>query len=373
MMSLIKEIIEVRNYFSAAKDAPDITFYSEAGIYFQYFEGTINAILNQSELQILYIASDPQDPIFKRKIKGIKVFYINKLIPFVFPFIKTKALVMTMTDLNRYHVKRSTNSVNHIYMFHAINSVHLQYNQGAFDYYDTIFCIGPHHVEEIRKGEDLYRLPKKELLEVGYSWLEKIEQENRYSTPKKNKILIAPTWSVGNILESCIEPILEKLLPLDYEVIVRPHPEFIKRQVSKVNYLQKKYEIFTNLLFDNESHSSTHIFDSSILITDWSGIAMEYSWGMFKPVIYIDTPKKIHNLEFEKIGIIPLEDKIRKLNGTVIKISDCHTIDSVVEKDILLKDKNKKKLMDLRKKHIFNWGQSSNIAAKYIIDYCKSN
>ena len=93
----------------------------------------------------------------------------------MFPFVKTKTLVMTMADLNQFHVKRSTNPVNHIYMFHAINSVHLQYNQGAFDYYDTIFCVGPHHVEEIRKTEEVYNLPSKALVEVGYSWLEEIE------------------------------------------------------------------------------------------------------------------------------------------------------------------------------------------------------
>ena len=77
---------------------------------------------------------------------------------------------MTMPDLNQFHVRRSTNSVNHIYMFHAINSIHLQYNQGAFDFYDTIFCVGPHHIEEMRITEKLYDLPPKQLIHVGYKF-----------------------------------------------------------------------------------------------------------------------------------------------------------------------------------------------------------
>ena len=51
-MGILKELKEMRRYFSAAKSATEITFYSETGIYYQYFEGTINALLNQSDFQI---------------------------------------------------------------------------------------------------------------------------------------------------------------------------------------------------------------------------------------------------------------------------------------------------------------------------------
>jgi YidC/Oxa1 family membrane protein insertase len=372
-MGILKEMKEIRRYFSAAKSATEITFYSETGIYYQYFEGTIKAILDKSDFQILYITSDPQDPILNKDDNRIKVFYINKLVPFVFPFVKTKTLVMTMADLNQFHVKRSTNPVNHIYMFHAINSVHLQYNQGAFDYYDTIFCVGPHHVEEIRKTEEVYNLPSKALVEVGYSWLEEIELKYGRSTSMENKILIAPTWSEGNILETCIETIIEKLLPLPYEIIVRPHPEFIKRQGKRIKEIKDKYKSHANLFMETESSSSTNILESNILITDWSGIAIEYAWGMFKPVIYIDTPKKVHNPDYKKIGIVPLEDQIRELNGIVLKTSNCDSINVEIEKALQLKEEKQERLLNLRNKHIFNWGQSSNVAADYIINYCNKN
>jgi len=189
----------------------------------------------------------------------------------------------------------------------------------------------------------------------------------------ENKILIAPTWSEGNILETCIETIIEKLLPLPYEIIVRPHPEYIKRQGERIKEIKDKYKSHANLFMETESSNSTNILESNILITDWSGIATEFTWGMCKPVIFIDTPKKVHNEEYEKIDIEPLEDRTRNLLGKVLKTSDCANIVSEVEKILIKKDANKDHLKKLRNENIFNWGDSSKIAADYIIKYCREN
>ena len=372
-MNLLKEISESRKYFKASKTHPDITFYSENGIYFQYFKGTIKKILEKSTLNILYITSDKNDPLFDLNQDRIFPFYIDKLIPFVFPFINTKTLILTMTDLDNFYVKRSTNSINHIYMFHAINSVHLQYNRGAFDNYDTIFCIGPHHIEEIRKSEKIYNLPGKTLVEIGYSWLEEIESKFSNNTSKRTKILIAPTWSTGNILESCIDILLEKLLPHNYDIIIRPHPEFIKREKGKIAEIKNRYLNNLNLTIETDSTSTKNIFQSNLLITDWSGIAIEYTWGMLKPVIFIDTPKKINNPDYENLGIIPIEDEIRHLIGKVLKISECYLIDLEIENALEQKNENRRKLIELRENNIFNWGKSSNVAADYIIKYCQTH
>jgi YidC/Oxa1 family membrane protein insertase len=377
IINFFKEISQIVKYLRAAKANPNITFYSESGIYYQNFRGPIEEIFSQSDFNILYITSDLSDIVWDLNDSRLMPFYINKLIPFIFPFINTKVLVMTMADLDKFHVKRSINKVNHIYMFHSTQSVHVQYNKGAFDCYDTIFCVGPHHVEEIRKTEEIYNLPPKLLINVGYSWLEDIEKKYQKSLLKrinsKMKILIAPTWSEGNILETCIETIIEKLLPLPYEIIVRPHPEFIKRQGERIKEIKDKYKNHANLFMETESSNSTNILESNILITDWSGIAIEYAWGMFKPVIYIDTPKKIHNQDYEKIGIVPLEDQIRELNGIVLKTSNCDSINVEIEKALQLKEEKRERLLNLRNKHIFNWGESSNVAADYIINYCNKN
>ena len=372
-MGFIKELKQVIKYFSASKSAPEITFYSENGIYYQNYRGTIESILNKSNFKILYITSDLKDPIWDENNERLLPFYINKLVPFVFPLIKTKTLVLTMADLDQYHVKRSTNSVNHIYMFHAINSIHLQYNLGAFDHYDTIFCVGPHHVKEIQKTEEIYDLSPKELIKVGYSWLEEIEINSINKTENNNKILIAPSWSEGNILETYLDIILDELLPLQYEIVVRPHPEYIKRQKDRIKQIQNKYDSHKNFFLEINSASTRNVQESALLITDWSGIAIEFAWGMLKPVLFIDTPKKIHNPEYKKIGIAPLEDKIRHLIGTVLEASDCKNIANEIERIFQFKNNNKEELIDLRNENIFNWGRASEVGADYIINYCNEN
>lgn len=57
--------------------------------------------------------------------------------------------------------EKSKHTKEYIYLFHAFSSTHLQYNEKSFDAYDTIFCVGPHHVKEIQKREQVYNLPQK--------------------------------------------------------------------------------------------------------------------------------------------------------------------------------------------------------------------
>lgn len=375
-MVLIKEIRDIVRYFGAAKTASDVTFYSESGIYYQNFKATVEAIISRSSIKILYITSDLNDPVWKLSSRQFEVFYINSLLPFIFPFINTKVLVLTMADLDRYHIKRSTNDVNHIYMFHAINSTHMTYNTGAFDHYDTIFCVGPHHVEEIRKTEEVYDLPPKRLLEIGYSWLEDIENDYQKTHAKlsleRPRILIAPSWNSGNILETCIDIILERCLPLNWDIVVRPHPEFIKRQPDTIKRLNETYSNYDNFTLETESASSENIKGSSLLITDWSGIGIEYAWGMGKPVIYIDTPMKVHNPEYEKIGIVPLEVRVRSKIGKVLIPEQCNKIDTEVSQLLSVDTDNTKILAKLRDEYIYNWGRSAEVGADYIIEYCQS-
>ena len=375
-MSFFREITDIIKYFKAAKSASDITFYSEEGIYYQNFRATIETIIKKSDLKILYITSDTNDPVWQLPSDQFEAFYINKLLSFVFPFINTKTLILTMADLDNYHIKRSTNNVNHIYMFHAINSIHMTYNEGAFDHYDTFFCVGPHHEAEIRKTEEVYQLPQRQLLKIGYSWLEDIERDyqRNYSmlSLDKPRILIAPSWNSGNILETCIDIILERCLPLNWDIVVRPHPEFIKRQPDTIKRLNETYSNYDNFTLETESASSENIKGSSLLITDWSGIGIEYAWGMGKPVIYIDTPMKVHNPEYEKIGIVPLEVRVRSKIGKVLIPEQCNKIDTEVSQLLSVDTDNTKILAKLRDEYIYNWGRSAEVGADYIIEYCQS-
>lgn len=377
IINFISEIAAIKNLFgSSNKDARQVVFYSESSIYYLYFEGLIDYLLSNSDIRISYISSDPQDPVFKLQSERFRVFYIsNLMLAFVTIFLDSKILLLTMPDLDKHHIKRSTKSVNHIYLFHAILSTHMIYKQGAFNNYDTIFCVGPHHVEEIRRTEEFYELEPKELVEVGYHWLEKLSanhraylelQENNPDT--KPQILIAPTWGEGNIIESCAKELITPLIEAGYRVILRPHPEIIKSNKSTVDAISEIYK--GELLFSLETKLTTisSFHESEILITDWSGIAFEYAFGTERPVIFINTPMKVNNINYKQIGIDPLEVKLRKKIGYTLEISEIASISSVAEILIENKDLYRDKIIKLRDYYIFNWGRSAEIAGNYILN-----
>jgi len=51
-------------------------------------------------------------------------------------------------------------------------SSHMIYRAGAFDHFDSILCVGPHHIDEIRAWEKLNGLPAKRLHQHGYAPLD---------------------------------------------------------------------------------------------------------------------------------------------------------------------------------------------------------
>ena len=136
-----------------------------------------------------------------------------------------------------------------------------------------------------------------------------------------------------------------------------------------MHILQNRYLEIDNVSLETSSSSSTNIIEASLLITDWSGIAIEFIWGMNKPVIYINTPKKIENIDYKELSIEPIEDQIRNLNENVLEVKDCKDIDIIINN--ILKDDHwiSEKQLALKRNNIFNWGSSSDMSANYIVNY----
>lgn len=361
------------------RQARTLVFYSEKGIYLRYFEGLINEILAKSDLEISYLTADIDDPIFKINNKRIKPFYVNNFEASLFPKLDSKVIVMTLPDLNRFYIKKTTNKdVNHVYVFHAIGSTHLQYNFGAFDYYDTIFCVGPHQEQEIRKTEALYNLEPKKLLDFGYPYLENVYLEhqkflknNPQNVGSKKRILIAPTWGKNCILETCINQLISVLQKTDYEIYVRPHPEFVKRRGKLVCRIKDKVKNIPNIHLELDLVSGINVHNADILITDWSGIAFEFAFGTERPVLFINTPLKIDNPKFRELDIEPLEIFARNKIGISVDMNQLDSVKQILDSFSNEEQTYHDQIVDFRNKYIYNWMKSATIGAEHIINLCK--
>jgi YidC/Oxa1 family membrane protein insertase len=361
------------------RQARTLVFYSEKGIYLRYYDGLIQEILNKSDLEISYLTADIDDPIYRYENNRIKPFFIRNFEASLFPKLDSKVVVMTLPDLNRFYIKKTTNpDVNHIYVFHAIGSTHLQYNFGAFDHYDTIFCVGPHQEAEIRKTEALYGLNPKQLIKYGYPYLEQVYLEHQKflkDKPQiensKKKILIAPTWGKNCLLETCINQLISVLQKTDYEIYIRPHPEFVKRRGKIVNRIKKQVENIANIHLELDLVSGINVHNADILITDWSGIAFEFAFGTERPVLFINTPLKIDNPKYQDLGIEPLEVFARNKIGLAVNLDQIDQVEQILASFNADFQKYHDQIIDFRNKYIYNWMKSAPIGAEHIIKLCR--
>lgn len=359
-------------------EGKQLVFYSEKSGFYKYFENVINEIIKKSDIIIHYVTSDPNDAIFNKNEKQVVPYYIGekKLIP-LFMKMDADMVVMTMPDLNNFHIKRSMvrKDIEYVYMFHAPLSFIMTIRDKAVDNYDTIFCTGIHQVNEIRESEKLYGLKPKMLVECGYGVIENmrehfVEKEDIYSNKPIKSILIAPTWNEDNILDSCLDDILENILDKGWKVIVRPHPEYIKRFPSKMKSIVEKYESRISEYFEIQTDFSSNetVYSADILITDWSWIAYEYSLATLRPTIFINTKMKVANPNWDKLPLTPLNLSLRSEIGIQLEKSDvADSITREIEQMIENYSDYEKRIKEIEEEYIFNFGKSGVIGASYII------
>lgn len=313
---------EFREVNKLLKKKHPVVFYAESRHYYQYFEKLLSDLLKDPGYPVCYITSDKKDPLLQQAPAGMQIIYCKWLLGFLFRQIKADVMIMTMPDLGNFFLKRSDGVGRYIYVFHAAVSTHLQYRKHAFNNYDIIFCTGEYQLKEIRKTEELYQLPAKQLVPYGYPLVSKLQQLQAVRQ-KNNKptLLVAPSWFPGCIFETCIEELLLELSKLPYKVLVRSHPEYEKRYPDRFKKIKAIIAGYPEMFTDTNTDVVQSLLDADILITDRSGIAFEFAFGNGKPVLFIDTPLKQTNPDWKEINIEPVENSYRSLMGLSVSPS----------------------------------------------------
>lgn len=354
-----------------------IVFYSEKNGFYKYYKNIIEEIIKRTNIVIHYITSDPEDEVFTMESDQFKPYYIgeNRMIVLMMK-METQIMVMTTPDLNNYQLKRSyvKKDIEYIYVPHDVNSSNLTFHKNALDSFDTIFSSGPKNKQEIREREEKFNIPKKQILEWGSSVIDNmtvsynqmVANEEKATNGKKT-VLIAPSWQKDNILDSCIESMLEQLVHTDYHIIVRPHPQYVRHFEGKIDALAEKYKSY-DVEFQKDFSSNKTVYMADLLITDWSSIAFEYSFSTRKPVLFINTPMKIVNENYKELETVPIDIELRNRIGVSLDL------DVIEEKmncavNTLLFDKQfaPDAIEKLKQEYIYNPMESGKVGAKYII------
>jgi len=378
-----REKAHISRFYRLEPEEKQLVFISPSSGYYKYYKNFIAYILENSDIVIHYITSDPNDQVFGREelqVPQFAPYYVgdNALISFMMK-MEASMVVMTMPDLGQYHIKRSwlKKDIEYVFADHSMNSVHMVFREGALDYYDTIFCVHSQYMDEVRASEKLYGTKEKKLVPVGYNLIDDLIAQYESLEPKSSDgeriILVAPSWQKDNILELCLEPLLEQLMGKGNKVIVRPHPEFTKRFPDKMKQIIQQYDGLDDyksgrLVFEIDFTSSTSIFTSEMLITDWSAIAIEFSYTTLKPSLFVNTPPKIMNPNYKKIPIVPLDIALRDLLGVSVDMDKLNGIADIVEDMFARQDDFREQILATREKYLFNLGTSGEAGGKYIVE-----
>ncbi len=374
----LREKKDYKRFFSIVNK--HLVIYSEKSGFYKYFEALIRELLANSNIVIHYITNDPDDKIFElaEKEPHIKPYYIGlkKMIPLMMK-MEADIVVMTTPDLNKYYIKRSLmkKDIEYIYVPHDMMSVHMGFREGALDAFDTIFCTGSHVEREVRATEKVYGLPEKKLVKFGYPLADQLieageaEWANRAPAEKK-EILIAPSWQEDNLLDSCIDTLIEKLYCDEYHITVRPHPEYVKRFGAKMQMIVDKYQhmVGDRLSFELDFTHNKSVYASDLLITDWSGIALEYCFATKRPAMFVNTKIKCMNPNWEKIDCTPVEISLRDRVGVSVDKDKLNACDEIV-KDLLNRSEEYRAIIsDVLQNHLYNIGTAGEAGADYILN-----
>ena len=350
------------------KKKKEIVFYCENSQYLKYF-GNIIEILSLEKIDISILIDEKNSELINND--KIDKFFIKSsfLRNLSLNLINCKILVLTTPDIGNSYVKKSKFCKHFFYIFHSVVSTQMVYNKLAFQYYDSICCNGNYQIQELLNEEQKFNLPKKNLIKSGYPLFDK---KNIYLKEnfEKNKILIAPSWNpkIPDFYEKYYLKILDDLLKENFSIIFRPHPEYTKRFSKNYNSFKNRYLSNDKISFD-QNFSLYKSFDiSEILITDWSGIAYEFSYFCKKRVIFNDIPlKKLNDNLISAENIF--EYKFRETIGTIHDNKKCiiDTIHKLNDEKI-----DKLKIDNFFQENFFNLENSSKIITENLKNILKS-
>jgi len=370
--SLGKEWGELKKFEKLSDDERSIVFYAENIASMNHFRLLIDHLTKIMNLNICYVTSVKDDPIFSTINKNIFPFYIGDGTARTkfFLTLKAKILIMDMPDLETFHIKRSKMyNVHYIYIFHSMFSVHSYLRKGAVDNFDSIFCVGEHHEKEIRETERLYGLKRKNLLQYGFGRLDKLLKERedlKENRTDKKLVIIAPSYGEKNLLEICGEKLIEILLKENFKVLLRPHYRILNDSKKLINSIKEKFGKNKNFIFEESVIPSESFHNSKCLISDWSGISFEYAFVFEKPIIFIDVPKKILNTEFNRISSEPIEIAIREKIGKIVSPDNLSEIPDLIKKIDIDSNLINNEIKEIRSKTVFNINKSASVGAEYI-------
>lgn len=265
---------------------------------------------------ILTLYEDIDDRVIKNSVKFIsfkKFFFLN----FIFYLIKVPYLYSSTPDLNNSaFVKSIFNKTKYIYLQHSPLGLLMIYNDNAFTNFDYVQSVNNFQIQ------DLKIINEKKNKKIKYfksKYLFFYKNKSPSLINQKPKLLIAPSHSTDFYSKNFLKILIKKIDQKKYDIFFRPHIMSLIKKEFFINDIKEKIVIDSGTLKLNK-------YD--MLITDWSGIYIEYAFYKSQKSILLNTKRKqlskTYNNNIDqnysdfhfrnKLGVVIKEENLDEIN-----------------------------------------------------------
>lgn len=305
----------------------EIGFFCENKFILNYLKPYID---NKTKKKKVLIITFENLNIFQNEEVSIFVFKTNFIRELVFLTLNLKYLYTSTPDLeNSLFKKTKFSNCKYIYLQHSPVSLNLIYRENAFDHFDAVQTISSYQYLEFNEIKELRKL-KGRPFKSKYLFIKETKKNLSIQPKKKIDILVAPSWNTGFYELKCHETLNKLLIKNKISYELRVHPMSFKKDeisLSEIDLLNINIDKNKYINFDNYN----------FLVSDWSGIFIEYSLISMKKSYLINTPKKDKKEKYKKFLNIPIEINMRNIFGNTFEVNQ---IEELVEKILILKNNN---------------------------------
>jgi YidC/Oxa1 family membrane protein insertase len=365
---------QYRAFRRLPRSSRHIIIYAESGQDWHHFAPVIAELTGRYEKTVCYVSSDPNDPGLAQSDPAILPFCVGAGLFRImfFQMLEADVMLTQLLDLDNFDLKRSVNPVHYIYMFHSLISTHMADYADSFDNYDSILCAAPHQQAEIRKRESLHGLKPKRLFEHGYHRLEQLIAEGRKAPEIADRadihVLLAPSWGEQTILNLYGQELVGVLLAAGFRLTLRPHFQTRWTTPEVLDGIVASFGDHPHFALVEQMSELDSLYDSHVMITDWSGAGMDYGMGLEKPVLYIDVPPKTRNDTYHELGMEPFESYVRDKIGAILAPQRLAEAPAMILNLLENPGQFSQRVRQLREACVFNLGCSSQAAARAVVE-----
>jgi YidC/Oxa1 family membrane protein insertase len=372
LAGLLREWSAYRRFNRLPRSERRIVLYAESGQDWHHFRPIVAHLTGALGASLCYVTSDPSDPGLHQDDPRIRGFCVGKGMVRIwfFQFLQADVLLTQMLDLGNFDLKRSIHPVHYVYMFHSLISTHMADHEDSYDHYDTILYAGPHQAREIRRREELKGLKPKRLVPHGYHRIEQLMAERRPPPPIRGDgdihVLLAPSWGEQTILNVCGQELADVILDAGFRLTLRPHFQTRWQTPDVIDRITARHGANPRFRLVEQMGESDSLYDSHVMITDWSGAGQDYGMGLEKPVLYIDLPPKSRNATWPELGIEPFESFVRDKLGALLPPGRLAESPRVIRELVRDPEQFRRNVVALRSEWMCNVGSSGPAGAQAV-------